>query len=110
MALSNFTNKRTVEIFDQYSDSDSSFFRTRIPLKNIFAKAPVSRSQAKRVCNRLEQFREVIVDFEGMEWVGQGFAHQLFVVYAKAHPEIEIKPINMNEDVEHMYRHVVGTV
>ena len=110
MALSNFTNKTAREIFDLYSDVDGAFTTTRIPLKNIFDSAPVSRSQAKRVCNRLEQFEEVILDFDGINWMGQGFAHQMFVVYQKAHPEIAIKAINMSEGVENMYRHVVSSL
>ena len=109
MSLSNFTNKIPKEIFDQYSDLDGSFTTTRIPLKNIFDAAPVSRSQAKRVCNRLEKFEEVILDFNGIEWMGQGFAHQIFVVFQNAHSEISIIPKNMNDSVESMYNHVVKT-
>ncbi len=109
MELSNFTNKTPTDIFDMYSDVDGGFFKTKIPLKNIFDKAPISRSQAKRVCNRLEQFQEIVVDFDGVEWMGQGFAHQLFVVYAKAHPNVSITPINMCDDVKNMYRHVTET-
>ena len=56
--------------------------------KEIFDASPVSRSQAKRVCNRLDKFEEVIVDFAEISWMGQGFAHQLFVVFAGSHPEI----------------------
>ena len=110
MSLSNFTNKKAAEIFDIYSNVDGGFFKTRIPIKNIFEKAPVSRSQAKRICNRLDQFKEVVVDFDGTEWMGQGFAHQLFVVYAKAHPEITIKPINMSDSVQNMYNHVIASL
>ena len=76
-------------------------------MKNIFESAPISRSQAKRVCNRLEKFEEVIIDFAGLDWMGQGFAHQLFVVFASAHPAIKIVPINMNEDINKMYNHVM---
>ena len=109
MSLSNFTHKTPKDIFDQYSNVDGSFVTTRIPLKNIFEAAPVSRSQAKRVCNRLEKFEEAILDFDGVEWMGQGFAHQIFVVFQKAHPEISIVPQNMNDSVESMYNHVVKT-
>ena len=109
MSLSNFTHKVPKEIFDQYSNLDGSFITTRIPLKNVFDAAPVSRSQAKRVCNRLENFEEVILDFDGIEWMGQGFAHQIFVIFQKAHPEMSIVPQNMNDSVESMYRHVVNT-
>jgi hypothetical protein len=79
-------------------------------LKNIFDSAPISRSQAKRLCNRLEKFEEVILDFEGISWMGQGFAHQMFVVFKNAHPSITIKPINMNDSVENMYNHVMKSV
>jgi len=106
MALSNFSNKNAKDIFDTFANGDGVFDKTKIPLKNIFDDSPVSRSQAKRVCNRLDSFKEVIVDFEGISWMGQGFAHQLFVVFAKEHPEIRLTPVNMNEDITKMYNHV----
>lgn len=109
MELSNFTHKNPKEVFDLYANVDGGFVRTKVPLKNIFDTAPVSRSQAKRVCNRLERFKEVIIDFDGVQWMGQGFAHQLFVVFARNHEEIDITPINMNEDVTKMYNHVMMT-
>lgn len=110
MALSNFTQRSAREVFDLYSDTDGAFNSTRIPLKHIFDGAPVSRSQAKRVCNRLETFEEVVLDFDGISWMGQGFAHQLFVVYKNAHPQVSLVPINMNESVTNMYHHVIRTV
>jgi len=39
--------------------------------------------------------------------MGQGFAHQIFVVFQNAHPEISVVPQNMNDSVESMYNHVV---
>ncbi len=108
MILSNYSNKQTYEVFDSYSNEDGGFTKTRIPLKNIFDVAPVSRSQANRVCNRLDRFEEVIIDFDGLDWMGQGFAHQMFVVYKNNHPEISFVPVNMNESVEKMYKHVTS--
>ena len=110
MSLSNFTHKNIKDIFDAYSNTDGAFTTTRIPLKNIFDSAPVSRSQAKRICNRLEKFEEVILDFQDVAWMGQGFAHQIFVVYQKANPTLSINAENMNENVANMYNHVVNTV
>ena len=108
MSLSNFSNKQSHEVFDLYASIDGGFTKTRIPLKNVFDTSPVSRSQAKRVCNRLEAFEEVILDFEGLEWMGQGFAHQIFVVFQQAHPQILLTPINMNEAITKMYTHVTA--
>ncbi|MBQ8393787.1 MAG: DUF4325 domain-containing protein [Clostridia bacterium] len=109
MSISNFSKKTAREIFDMYSNTEGSFTTTRIPLKNIFDTAPVSRSQAKRICNRLDKFEDVIIDFENISWMGQGFAHQLFVVFKRAHPDINLIPENMNESVVNMYNHVVNS-
>ena len=43
----------------------------------------------------------------GLDWIGQGFAHQLFVVFQNEHPTIRLRPIGMTEDVEKMVRHVM---
>lgn len=107
MTLSNKSKKNSQDIFDAYSNVDGGFTKTTIPLKNIFDGSPVSRSQAKRICNRLEKFEEVILDFDSIEWMGQGFAHQVFVVFHNEHPGITIVPINMNENVTKMYNHVI---
>lgn len=107
MGLSNYSKKKSTDVFDLYADVDGGFTKTRIPLKNIFEAAPVSRSQAKRICYRLDGFKEVILDFDGLEWMGQGFAHQIFVVFQREHPEIELRCEHMSEGVEKMYRHVL---
>ena len=48
------------------------------------------------------------LDFDGIDWMGQGFAHQIFVVFAREHPELRLLPVNMNPAVEKMYRHVLA--
>lgn len=109
MSLSNYTHKKSKEVFDKYSDINGGFTKTIIPLKNIFDGAPVSRSQARRVLTSLDKFEEVILDFDEIEWIGQGFAHQIFVVFKNQQPNIQIIPVNMNEDVTKMYNHVINT-
>ena len=109
MSLANNSIKKSQEIFDQYSDVDGGFKKTRIPMKNAFDAPPVSRSQAKRLTSRLEQFEEVVLDFSGLDWMGQGFSHQIFSVFRNEHPEIIITPVNMSEDVRKMYLHTVNT-
>ena len=109
MDISNHSNKQLKDVFDFYANSDGNFIKTDIVLKNIFDAAPISRSQAKRVCNRLDSFSQVVIDFGGVEWMGQAFAHQIFVVFAREHPEITLMPVNMNEDVTKMYNHVMNS-
>jgi len=67
----------------------------------IDEQPPISRQV------RLEKFEEVILDFDAIEWMGQGFAHQMFAVFRREHPNISLVPINMNEPVTKMYNHVM---
>lgn len=108
MQLSNRSKKQAKDVFDRYAEVDGDFTRTHIPLRNYFESAPVSRSQAKRLCAGLERFSEVELDFEGLDWMGQGFAHQLFVVFAAEHPQVRLIPVNMVPDVAGMHRHVTA--
>ena len=57
----------------------------------------VSRSQAKRLVNGLEKFREVVLDFKGVDLVGQGFADEVFRVWAREHPDVKLIPTDMND-------------
>ena len=41
--------------------------------------------------------------------MGQAFAHQIFVVFKNNDPDIQLTPVNMNEDVTKMYNHVINT-
>ena len=106
MKLENETTRTIKEVFDMFADVDGGFTKTNIPLKNIYDTNPVSRSQAKRLCNRFDRFEEVELDFKEVESIGQGFAHEVFVVFQNAHPGVRIVPTNMSEKVEKMIYHV----
>ena len=61
------------QIFDQYVDDDYRFSRTQVPL--VLAKYEgenlVSRSQARRLLARVERFSKVMLDFQGIDEIGQ---------------------------------------
>ena len=63
----------------------------------------ISRSQAKRLIARFDRFKTVILDFSGVLEIGQAFADEIFRVYALAHPQVELSPVNMSEQVERMW-------
>jgi hypothetical protein len=89
-------------VFERYSH-DFEFDTSRAVIK-LFERGGeyVSRSEAKRVVAGLERFREVIVDFHRVESVGQGFADEIFRVWAREHPETKLVPDRMNEVVTFM--------
>lgn len=107
MTLENETSRNLSEVFDMYTDIEEGFIRTRIPVKEAcLTGEPVARSQARRICHRLDEFKEIILDFDRVEVMGQGFADELFRVYASAHPQVILCPVNMVMEVERMIRHV----
>lgn len=89
-------------LFDEYTQ-EYEFAKTRTVVR-LFAIGVrfVSRSEAKRLLHGLDRFREVVLDFRGVEGVGQGFADEVFRVWAGAHPAVSLEPENMNEAVAFM--------
>jgi hypothetical protein len=67
----------------------------------------MSRPQAKRLVNGLERFREDVLDFAGVELVGQGFADEVFRVWAKQHPDLTLIPIDMCAPVAFMVERAI---
>ena len=53
-----------------------------------------------------EDFEEIELDFDGVDEIGQGFAHELFVVFQNAHKNIKLIPSNTTNDVKRMIHHV----
>lgn len=47
--------------------------RTEIPMREMCPLGnPVARSQARRILRRLDEFEEIIFDFQGIDFMGQG--------------------------------------
>jgi anti-sigma regulatory factor (Ser/Thr protein kinase) len=93
---------RPADVFARYTH-DLEFDTTRTVVK-LFSYGVhfVSRSEAKRLLEGLERFRHVILDFAGVEAVGQGFADEVFRVWHRAHPAVELLPENMAPPVAFM--------
>ena len=62
----------------------------------------VSRSQAKRVLNRVELFKTVMFNFEEVPTIGQAFADEIFRVFANSHPEINLVVVRANSEIKRM--------
>lgn len=88
----------------EQEDGISRFTRTRVPvfLAQYGDENLVSRSQAKRVLNRLERFREVILDFTDVPAIGQAFADEIFRVFAAENPSVGLRWVKANDAVEQM--------
>jgi hypothetical protein len=99
-------------VFDQYSDleNDYGFTRTHVPvsLARFGDDNLVSRSQAKRLLARFDRFKEVMLDFERVEMVGQAFADEIFRVFQLQHPDVHLSWLNASPQVERMIRRAIA--
>ena len=97
--------RRTLaKIFAEYTE-DFAFTKTRIVVK-LFTIGTrfISRSEARRVLSNLEKFRSVVLDFSGVEEIGQGFADEVFRVWKASHPSIKLEAVSMSAPVAFLVR------
>ena len=66
----------------------------------------VARSEARRLLANLEKFSEIVLDFRDVKSMGQGFADEVFRVFASRYPAIVISTENTNPVLDAMIRHV----
>jgi len=93
---------RLEDLFARYTRNfEFAVTRYRIKLLELGVRF-VSRSEAKRLMRGLERFQEVILDFAGVEGIGQGFADEVFRVWDRDHPEVRLLTENMNQAVSFM--------
>lgn len=109
MTIDTKANRNITEVFDEYTADINQegipvFSKTNIAVSLVRygSENLVSRSQAKRLLTRLENFKEVILNFENVDMIGQAFADEIFRVYQNNNPNIEIGWVNVNKAVEGM--------
>lgn len=105
MRLANHSQRTTREVFDRFAAPDEyTFAKTIVPVRLAQHEGEklVSRSQAKRLTMRFERFMSVILDFAGVEEIGQAFADEVFRVFQNAHPNTHLVPTNMTPPVANM--------
>jgi hypothetical protein len=100
-------------VFEHYTTGapeDLTFDRTVIPVRlaRLGNENLLSRSQAKRLIDRIDRFRVVELDFTDVPEIGQAFADELFRVFANAHPQVQLVPVQANEGVMRMIARAKG--
>lgn len=107
MRLGNDSGRTLSEVFDQFAAPEEyTFAKTIVPVRLAQHEGEklVSRSQAKRLTLRFERFQTVVLDFAGVEEIGQAFADEVFRVFQQAHPATALLPIHMTAAVDNMFR------
>lgn len=103
--------KELSEIFRAFQVDDSSFvFDKTSVLVKLFTMDTdyISRSQARRLLYGLEKFSKIVLDFENVKTIGQGFADEIFRIFVSNNPGITIEYVNAVDPVEFMIKHAKG--
>jgi len=110
MRLANNSDTILKNIFDKFStEVPGDFDKTIVPINLSNTEDLVSRSQARRILSGLELFKEVILDFQNIENIGQAFADEIFRVFPNMNPDTRITAQNANADVQYMINRAVNT-
>lgn len=108
MFISPNSTRNMTDVFKAYSSGpdDYSFAKTVVPVRlaRIGGENLISRSQAKRLMQRVDRFKTVVLDFGEVEKIGQAFADEIFRVFANAHPDVELLPVHATPEVQQMIR------
>ena len=105
MQINNHTARTTRQIYSQFSSGDDlGFTKTIVPVRlaQYGDDMLISRSQAKRLLARIDRFRTVILDFDGVSSIGQAFADEIFRVFRAQHPAMDLYEMNASTDVQDM--------
>lgn len=80
------------------------FDRTEVPLHLLggATRSLASRADARRVAARLAGFQRAELSFEGVDDIGHGFADELFRVFQRDNPALQLVPVGMNRGVQAM--------
>jgi|SRR5690348_2970850 len=108
MSISGDSRRTLRQVFEEYSSGpdDYSFAKTVVPVRlaQVGDENLVSRSQAKRLMQRVDRFLYVTLDFRGVATIGPAFADEVFRVFAREHPEVELVAIHAMPEVQQMIR------
>jgi hypothetical protein len=105
MRLFNDSPRTTKEVFDKFALPEAyTFAKTIVPVRlaQYEGEKLVSRSQAKRLIFRFDKFQTVILDFAGVEEIGQAFSDEVFRVFQKTHKDTKLVPVNMSTSIKNM--------
>lgn len=104
LAIALDTPRTLDDVLRAHAESGYGFDHTEVALRLLTGPSVglESRAQARRVASRLGEFRRAKLDFSGIDDIGPAFADELFRVFARAHPGVELRPEAMGPRVAAM--------
>jgi len=97
-------------VFSRFApeEFDFEFSKTKIMIK-LLKPEYISRSEAKRLIVNLEKFRVVELNFKHVSQLGQGFADEVFRVFASRNPNTALQVTHASSSIQAMINHVINS-
>jgi hypothetical protein len=112
MTISLSTNRDMKDVFDHYTteQDDYAFAKTHVlvNLSRTGTERLVSRSQARRLLARFQQFRELCLDFSDVDLIGPAFADEIFRVFTTENAGYRVTWMNASASVERMIKRALA--
>ncbi|MCP4469403.1 MAG: DUF4325 domain-containing protein [Gammaproteobacteria bacterium] len=108
--LSRSSRTKLETVFSRFApkEFDFEFSKTKFMIK-LLKPEYISRSEAKRLVVNLDKFREVELDFKNVSQLGQGFADEVFRIFASKNPQTALKVSNANSSIQAMISHAINS-
>ncbi len=108
MEISRKSTRTTGQVFNEFADVEHGFSKTIVPVQLVRYgdESLISRSQARRMLERLDKFQTVILDFKDVAQIGRAFADEVFRVFAKAHPGTHLAAINTSKQIDALIKEI----
>jgi anti-sigma regulatory factor (Ser/Thr protein kinase) len=108
--LSRSSRTKLETVFARFApkEFDFEFSKTKIMIK-LLKSEYISRSEAKRLVVNLDKFREVELNFKNVSQLGQGFADEVFRIFANKNPATALKTSNANSSIQAMISHAINS-
>jgi anti-sigma regulatory factor (Ser/Thr protein kinase)/biotin operon repressor len=109
MGISSISDRTTANVFAKFATEEFGFDKTIVPVRlaRYGNENLISRSQAKRLLARLDRFKTVMLDFNGVPQIGRAFADEIFRVFVKAHPGTKVFPVNESNAIKQLIQEVM---
>jgi anti-sigma regulatory factor (Ser/Thr protein kinase)/uncharacterized protein (DUF1330 family)/predicted transcriptional regulator len=101
------SNKNLASIFSHYTGEEYEFSKTEVQIALYKAGgAFISRSQARRMLVGMGKFNHLVLDFQKVATIGQGFADEIFRIWKRNNPKAIVEVRHANENIKMMIAHV----
>jgi anti-sigma regulatory factor (Ser/Thr protein kinase)/uncharacterized protein (DUF1330 family) len=101
------SKKKLSSVFSQYTGEEYEFSKTKVQIALYKAgNTFISRSQARRMLVGMEKFKHLVLDFQNVSTIGQGFADEIFRIWKRNNPQAIVEILHANENIKMMIAHV----